>query len=499
MRRPHVIPSLAVPLAWASCLLAGPLVRAQEQPGLSSGSGAGTGSGYSTGVQRNSSGSMSGSGPAAGGPGGGLSEFQPPRRVPFQSRVPRGPGATVTFPDDPLVAPLLSGDVGGEGDGRLPSRVTPEMLQSAAAISSTYDRARAMLDLGREAILGSQLVLAHRALEQAGTAALAEQDQLRHDQMIIELIVRTAAFTDAIFIEGRNRATLLEDPDAPPQPLPRTRLTPEMAVRLVRLEWQRAAVLARQINNPTFRSEYLERVAENISHDSLRIIEYVHPGSTTELEGEVAAPKLTGEQVKSLEQSADGFLVDASRVADEIERPIWKSFALERIAVNAGQSQQFARAFQVAGTIQNAERRAQTMILLAEEQVMFKREDQATQSYSAAAEAVACIDQAGLRGVVNGFLVDSLISHGRFEDARACLSLYPTESQQLVGLGAIAEGQGARGDAKAAREWIDREAPAYYRDALYRRVNNGMMSAINKNRQNAYLGDSPARGMAPIR
>jgi hypothetical protein len=407
----------------------------------------------------------------------------------------------VTFPDDPLVGPLLAGQ-GEEGpfDPKAPARVTAEMLNEAAKISSTYDRARAMLDLGREAILGSQLVLAHRALEQAGTAALAEPSSLRHDQMIIELIVRTSAFTEAIFIEGRNRALLAEEEAAPAQPLPQKKLDPRMAVRLVRLEWQRAAVLARQIDNPTFRSEYLERVAEAVSRDSGRIIEYIHPTMTSELEGEARPPKLSDQEVKDLEKSADEYILEALQIAQEIERSIWKSFALERIAVNAGQSQQFARAFEVASSIQNAERRAQTLILVAEEQCQFKRDDEATKSYAGAAEAVACITQAGLRGVVNGFLVDSLISHGRFEDARACLSLYPTESQQLVALGAIAEGQGTRGDPKAAREWIDREAPPEFRDALYRRVNNGVMAAINKNRQNLYLGESPARGMiGPVR
>jgi hypothetical protein len=396
----------------------------------------------------------------------------------------------------------LAGEAGeGPVDPKAPARVTSELLNSAARITTPYDRARAMLDLGREAILGSQLVLAHRALEQAGLAALEETNALRHDQMIIELITRTSAFTEAIYIEGRNRATLIEDQNAPAEPLPQRKLDPRLAVRLVRLEWRRAAVLARQIINPTFRSEYLERVAETVSRDSGRIIDYIHPTSTTEIEGEPRAPKLGEQEIKDLEKSADDFLVEATGIAQEIERPIWKSFALERIAVNAGQSQQFARAYEVANSIQNAERRAQTLILVAEEQCQYKREDEATRTYQAAAQAVSCMDQAALRGVVNGFLVDSLISHGRFEDARACLALYPTESQQFVGLGAVAEGQGARGDAQAARAWIDRDVPAEYRPALYRRVNAGVMAAINKNRQNLYLGESPARaiGAPPIR
>ena len=61
---------------------------------------------------------------------------------------------------------------------------------------------------------------------------------------------------------------------------------------------------------------------------------------------------------------------------------------------------------------------------------------------------------------ITGYLVDSLISTGRFEDARACLVLYPTEAERFVALGAIAESQGRRGSADAARDWIARDVPA---------------------------------------
>ena len=68
---------------------------------------------------------------------------------------------------------------------------------------------------------------------------------------------------------------LLEADDTRPEPIPR-KLDPKLAIRLARLEWQRAAFLARQIDNPTYRSEYLERVVEGMGKDSTRIvIEYV--------------------------------------------------------------------------------------------------------------------------------------------------------------------------------------------------------------------------------
>ena len=138
-------------------------------------------------------------------------------------------------------------------------------------------------------------------------------------------------------------------------------------------------------------------------------------------------------------------------------------------------------------SIPNAEARAQALILVAESQCRDRAHDQAakaTETYSDAAIAVSRIEREGLRGVITGYLVDSLISTGRFEDARACLVLYPTEAERFVALGAIAESQGRRGSADAAREWISRDAPPAYRSALFRRVNSGVLTAIGNERQN---------------
>src|SRR5271166_881749 len=94
----------------------------------------------------------------------------------------------------------------------------------------------------------------------------------------------------------------------------------------------------------------------------------------------------------------------------------------------------------------------------------------------------------GLRGVLTGYLVDSLISTGRFEDARACLVLYPTESEKYVALEAIAEAEGRRGSAERAREWIARDAPPQYRSALYRRLNSGLLAKLSNSRQSLFSG-----------
>ena len=122
------------------------------------------------------------------------------------------------------------------------------------------------------------------------------------------------------------------------------------------------------------------------------------------------------------------------------------------------------------------------MLLLAEAQSRDDQNDGATASYDEAAKAVATVQQEGLRGVLAGFVVDSLIASGRFQDARKCIVLYPNQAQRLVALGAIAESQGRRGGADTARKWIAAEIPEEFRATLYRRVTTGFLTAIEQNR-----------------
>jgi hypothetical protein len=352
-------------------------------------------------------------------------------------------------------------------------------------ITDTYDRSRALQELAREAILSNQLLLAHRTLEEASVAALSEQNSLRHDQLIIEIITTTGLLSETLIREGKTQLTMLESQEGRAEPLP-TRLNPKLSIRLARLEWQRASVLARAIINPTYRSEYLARVAEGLGRDSSRVIlEYV---KRSDLDSAPQAEKLTEAEIKEVEKSADDYLVEAQQVCQEIERPIWKNSALERTAINAGESQQYPRAFSIARSIQNAEARSQGLILVAESQCRHRQAAEATATYAEVAEAVARVDQDGLRGVLTGYLVDSLISTGRFEDARACLVLYPTASERFVAMGAIAESEARRGSAERARQWIARDAPPSYRPVLYRRVNSGVLAKIGNSRQSLFSG-----------
>lgn len=188
---------------------------------------------------------------------------------------------------------------------------------------------------------------------------------------------------------------------------------------------------------------------------------------------------------------ADAVLIDSFEVAKKIDRLIWKYRAMVRIALSAADSGQFARAVELSRSMENGESRAEAMLLLAEAQCRAGEQESqaATATYQSAAEAVASVHQDGLRGVLTGFLVDSLISTGRFDDARACVVIYPTLAEQLVALGAIAEQQGRRGAAEAARRWIANEVPEQYRPPLYRHVASGVLWTIEQNRSKEVPGE----------
>jgi hypothetical protein len=188
------------------------------------------------------------------------------------------------------------------------------------------------------------------------------------------------------------------------------------------------------------------------------------------------------EQNATYTKLADEILVDSWEVARKIDRLIWKNRAMVRIALSASDSRQYNRGVELARTIDNAESRSEALLLLAEAQCRYQEDQAATPTYQAAAEAVAAIPQAGLRGVMTGFLIDSLIASGRFDDARACTTIYPEESDRFVALGAIAEAQGRRGLADSARRWIATEVSAAYRSALLRRVATGVLWSVENER-----------------
>jgi hypothetical protein len=463
----------------------------------------------------------------------------------------------VSFPTDPYLVPfLLPQEAANPTEGKITSRVTADILKNARDIVDPAERSLALRQIANGAIAGNQMILAHHVLEDAISASSEVTIPLVRDQRLIGLVVSLNALSDGLLRMGReNRGMIATAEEAEAAGIDALPKSPESTVliRMARLEWRRAVYLASLINNPTYRNEMLYRIAEDeavgsstISVDFPLAVSLESMGnrpSPTRVPGAgpnppvpprppaaspprsaperapapvrppnplgtrppanlareaLAAPPDAPADRKMDEdfvRLGDEVLVDAWNVANQIDRLIWKNRAMVRIALSASDSGQYRRGVELSRTIENAESRSEALLLMAEAicRTGQGQQEDATAAYQATAEAVASIPQAGLRGVMVGFLIDSLISSGRFDDARACSAIYPEESERFVALGAIAEAQGRRGLAESARRWIAAEAPEAYRSALYRRVSTGVLWSIENQRSKEMdIGAEPA-------
>jgi hypothetical protein len=424
-----------------------------------------------------------------------------------------GPGVDVTFPNDPYLIPFMTmEEPGSPRDRKGPIGIPQDLLKHARLIATPEERSLALQRIANGAIGANQLTLAHQTLEEAIAATSNVTIPLVRDQRLIAIVTSLDFLAEALLREG-NQIAVVPPPaevDAKPEALPR-RADSMVMIRTARLEWERGVYLASIIGNPTYRNEMLYKVAESQASGSVTIAnEYIKTPEPESLNG-LPAPaertepgktpavdvqsqnraKLALAKNENLKKLADAILVDSFEDAKKIDRLIWKYRAMVRIALLAADSQQYSRGFELARGIENGESRAEAMLILAESQSRpgVNQNEGATATYQAAAEAVATVHQDGLRGVLTGFLVDSLISAGRFDDARACVVIYPTLPEKLVALGAVAEQQGRRGSAEAARRWIANEIPEEYRPTLYRRVVSGVLSTIEQNRSKEIPGE----------
>jgi hypothetical protein len=341
---------------------------AQEQPGLSSGSGQGTGSGLSTGVQRNATGSMSGSGAPSSGLG---RQVLPPDRLPGGTfgTSGYGPGVNVRFPDDPFLIPFMSLEqFGGPVDPNAPTGVTPELLKRAREISTPEERSLALQRLAKGAIASNQLTLAHQTLEEAATAVDSISDPLVHDQRLIALVTSLNALSRELVREGLGERPLRDLDLGGGQQAPQNHMDGALIIRMERLEWKRAVHLASNISNPTYRSEYLYRVVESMASGS-KTIANGFPKTSEALVSQGNNPGASqGEDARTeqFRKLADEILVDSFDVAKQIDRLVWKFQAMVQIALQAANSQQFKRGVELCLQIDNAKSRAESLLLLAD-------------------------------------------------------------------------------------------------------------------------------------
>jgi len=462
---------------------------------LSSGSGPGTGTGMSGGAARNSTGTGQESGPgnATGtgvesggmlflpgsgnyfGPSNSRGRLLTPSRIPSGASIPMGPGAGTTFPGEaPIVQPDLVMEPGLIQNASTLAVVTPRHLEYAKGIPVPAERSLTLSRIASAATFSNQLDLAEQASIEASEAGMLIPAGMVRDQRLVSIITALMNLAEARLREGRTDAGLGPEPaDSPANPLP-PKVNRSDLIRKAQVDWLKAADLAQRIGNPTYRVELMYRVADSMAFGSQTIVnEFPSDGGT----GRNANGLNT-----SFDSLPDALLQHAANLAARIERPVWHDRALVSVASSAAESRQFARALSVARMIPQPEVRTDALLKIAEVQARRNDPQGATATYKEAALAVASIPLDDPRTVLAGVLIDNLIAVGRFEDARSSIALYPDVPHKLIALGAIAESQGRRGSAASALAWINRDVPPEYRSQLYRRVSNGVISAVEQNR-----------------
>ncbi len=406
------------------------------------------------------------------------------------------PGGELPMPLDPNSGRPLS----PEESRTLEARLLPD----ARSINDPSQRSLALERVARQKVLkhvagDNKLEEAHDALREALQAAMMVRESIIRDLRYLA-IVRTALtlgdeFTrlgtyDETYILEKESMPLIpldvDDGAVSPTRQPSGDVAlPRMTVRdrvglLVRAEQERAfaSETAQRLESSNFLAEMLYRVVENesqasqkVANEVLRVVDPKDFPPILDKDGkeltDTRGNRITSRSGRydlvgaedALKRMADRGIVFAANDAAKIPKPVWRDRSMVTIAVEAASSEQFARGLEVSRRIPHPEYRSDALIRLAESQARRNLNADATATYTEAAQAVASIRIADPRDILNSVLIDSLISVGRFDDARACIPLYSTQERQIAALGTIAESQGQRRLDQAAFAWINTERP----------------------------------------
>jgi hypothetical protein len=477
-------------------------------PGVSSGSGAGTGTGGS-GLGSTGTGTSGGMSPS-----GTLRNTQPgvgsgPRTVPSQgapNRIRPG-GADGSGVDVPAPSPGSGRPLQGSGPGPIESlrdteagrpiygldlteeqlkELDAQLLQEARAITRPEERALALSKVARSKLFAQDFPSAQTALVEAGQSALAVPEGLVRDLRIMAVVSGFIALAEAQSSQGRAEDNL-RDVDEP--------LSPEFletwgkALRAAQKSWGQAADLSARIGRRPYRNETLYQVVESQSSDLTRRGDFL---DQSEESGATPLKTVEAGRLRDAIALVDAGLLQGVAYSRRIDLPQWRDRALAAVVSGAAGARRFERGLEIALSIPQPEARADALLRLAEAEARHGSPQRATRVYAEALRATASIPVVDLRAILTGVLIDSLISSGRFEDARAATALYPDSQRRLAALGAVAESQGRRGLAKSAKAWIVQESSPDVRALLYRRLNDGILASLEQYRTNV-LSINPDR------
>jgi hypothetical protein len=345
-----------------------------------------------------------------------------------------------------------------------------DLLNDALRVIDPAERAWTLNLTARELLL-SNFDLAEKAVREGGTAALQIPPGTLRDVRLSALVNTCLDLTERILVQASSRAVATFDAG---EPLPQAKTRVELLEQAASI-WRHAASLARSMRNPNYQSESLWRIASEAAKAAGSILsKFGAASSASESPDTIDPARARDWAARALEA--------AERTANECPLVVWRDFTLATICYKAGAAGLFQQGLAIARRIQNPGYRATAMVYLAD--AMADRDQpELVQAYQTAAEAVATIKERDPRIAYASIVIDSMISSGRFEDARRASVLMPDDRSKQKALAAVARSMGRRGLHNEAFAWIDAEVAPENKAFLRRSVNEGLLINVEEQRK----------------
>jgi hypothetical protein len=403
-----------------------------------------------------------------------------------QEGLPRVPSPGPTMPgsgsvDDPALGSLTGSNTSKDLSPALIKEMRQGLLQEARAVEEPSQRALALARIALLQAFNENYDEAKQAVAEAAQAVDQIEDRVFHDLRGAAVIRAQLDLAQSVGRKAFQPLGFLEAADAPKADAE----APDRAQLLSIMEeaGHEAAALAGRLKSPTQRNELRLAVANALSADASDVFKNLSP--------EKGQPKLSEEDAKELGNVADRLNLLAIETAKAIEQPNWRDRALVQVAANAASGQQYERAVEVARSIPAADIRYEALGRIADGMARGDKGAEATKIFQECAQAIATIPNDDPRNIAVGYLLQVLVSLGRFDDAKATAEMYNDPVLKRLGLGAVAESMGRRGLGKEAREWIKTIQDNDIQSYLTRRIADGEIYAIRQSQAQAMFMDLP--------
>lgn len=404
-----------------------------------------------------------------------------------QEGLPRVPQPNSTVPgsgtvDDPAFNSLTGNNTSKDLSPALINEMRQGLLAEARSVQEPNQRALALARISLLQSFSGNYEVAKQAVAEAAQAIDQIEDRVFHDLRAATVLRAQLDLAQSAGLKAFQPLDYLEPADTqkPEQGAPdRTTL-----LSIMEEVGHEAAALAGRMKNPTQRNEMRLAVARSLSADAATLFKNIEPERRD-------GPQISEEEAKEFGNIADRINLLAIETAKAIEQPNWRDRALVQVASNAAGAKQYDRAVEVARGIPAPDIRYEALGQIGDAMARGDQGPEATKVFQECAQAIATIPNDDPRNIAVGYLLQLLVSLGRFDDAKATAEMYNDPALKRLGLGAVAESMGRRGLGKEARTWVKSVQDNDLKSYLSRRIADGEIYAIRQSQAQAMFMDLP--------